>query len=206
MIYNQEKKEIILNRELSELDKFAIKFLKIVEKHVEYLIISGYISILLGRARATEDIDVFIKKISFEQFSKLYNELKENDFWCLNAEDEEEIFDFLKEGLAIRFSRIESPIPNFEVKFPKKDELDNELFEDVVSVILKNGKLKISSLERHIAFKEEYLKSEKDIEDARHVRELFGEKIDNNKINKLKQLIKIRCKNGKKVYETWKDK
>lgn len=55
MDYNPEKKEIITDREIGELDKFAIEFLQILEKYADYVIISGYVSILLGRTRATED-------------------------------------------------------------------------------------------------------------------------------------------------------
>ena len=59
-----KEKEIKLNRELSELDKFALEFLSILKKYTDYVIISGYVAILLGRTRATDDIDVFIKPIS----------------------------------------------------------------------------------------------------------------------------------------------
>ena len=38
---------VILKRIPSELDKFAIEFLTLLEKHVEYVVISGYVSILL---------------------------------------------------------------------------------------------------------------------------------------------------------------
>jgi len=208
MEYDVKRKEINLkDKVLNELDEFVIDFLKILEKYTDYVIISGYVSILLGRARATEDIDIFIKKIPLETFSKLYNELKENKFWCINAEKEEEIYDYLKDGIAVRFSLEDMPVPNFEVKFPK-DELDINAFIDFITVILPNSKLKISSLERHIAFKKYYLETEKDIEDSLHVEETFKDKIDYEKVNKLKELIKIRRENEKQkskksVYETW---
>ena len=196
----------IKSKVINELDKFVLDFLKIVQKHVDYVVISGYVSILLGRSRATEDVDIFIKKIPIEVFSKLYKELKEYGFWCLNAEKEEEIYGFLKDSLAIRFSFEEMPVPNFEVKFPK-DELDESTFNDFITVILPENKLKISSLERHIAFKRYYLESDKDVEDASHVEETFKGKIDYNKVNKLKELIKKRKedekrKSEKNFYET----
>jgi hypothetical protein len=40
-----------------------------------------------------------------------------------------------------------------------------------------------------MAFKRYYLESEKDIEDAVHIEEVFKEKIDYEKINKLKEII-----------------
>ena len=78
--------------ELSELAKFGLEFVRILEKHADYVVISGYVSILLGRARATEDIDVFMERISKEKFSEFYAELKEKGFWCINAEKWDEVF------------------------------------------------------------------------------------------------------------------
>ncbi len=204
MEYNKDKREIKSERKLSNLDKFVLDFVRILEKYVDYVIVSGYVSIILGRTRITEDIDVFIGKISEEKFSQLYRALKNANFWCLNSENEKEIFDFLKNKMAIRFSYKEMPVPNFEVKFPK-DNLDLETFNDFINVILPQGKIKISSLERHIAFKKYYLGSDKDIDDALHIENLFKDKIDFEKINKLKALIKIRKDEEKKnFFKTWK--
>ncbi|MEK6888687.1 MAG: hypothetical protein AABW80_01125 [Nanoarchaeota archaeon] len=183
--------KIILDRIPSELDIFAVEFLRILEKYTEYVVISGYVSILLGRTRSTEDIDVFIKPLSKEELSSLHKELKESNFWCLNAEKDNEIYSYLTDKLAIRFAKINTYAPNFEVKFPK-DKLDEEAFSDFITVELSIGDIKISSLERHIAFKNYYLGSKKDEEDALHIEEYFKDKIDFSKINKYKLLIEER--------------
>lgn len=57
------KGKIRLDRVLSELDERVLGFTRILEKHVEYVIVSGYVSILFGRARATEDVDILIKEL-----------------------------------------------------------------------------------------------------------------------------------------------
>ena len=75
-----------------------------------------------------------------------------------------------------------------EVKFPK-NKIEEDMFNDVIKVILPKGELKISSLETQIAFKRYFLKSDKDIEDAIHVEEVFKEYLHYKKINKLKSLI-----------------
>lgn len=111
---------IILDRELNELDIFALDFLEILKKHTLYVVISGYISILLGRTRATEDIDVYINFLSKEVFLQLYNELDMQGFWCLNVENADEVYSYLYDGLAVRFSRKGNSIPNFEVKFIRR--------------------------------------------------------------------------------------
>lgn len=191
MKYNKERKEIILDKELNKIDKFTFDFISIIEKHADYVIISGYVSILLGRSRATEDVDIFIKKITKAKFIEMYKDLIKNDFWCINSDNADTLFDYLGEGLAIRFAKGRISLPNIEVKFPK-DELDSDAFNDFLSVKLPVGKMKISSLERHIAFKRYFLGDEKDNEDALHVEELFKEDIDYEKIKKLKELIKLR--------------
>lgn len=188
MEYDLEKKEIILDRELSNLDKLVLEFIGILEKYTEYVIISGYVSILLGRTRTTEDVDIFIKNLSKETFSEFYRELDNKGFWCLNAESTEEVYSYLTDGLAVRFSRKNVSIPNFEVKFPKT-KLEKETFNDFLEVKLSKGTLMISCLERHIAFKRHFLKSDKDIEDALHIEETFKSKLDYGKINNIKQEI-----------------
>src|SRR3989344_3958895 len=163
-----------LDKELNELDKFVIKFKKIIEKYTDYVIISGYVSILLGRARATEDIDIFIKELNRKTLNELYKELKKTNFWCLNTEDEEEIYNYLKDGLGVKFAL---------------KPLQKESFNDRILIVMGKEELKISSLERQIAFKKYYLKSDKDIEDAKHIERLFNEKIDYNKVKLYKKLI-----------------
>ena len=191
MEYNKNKKEIILDKELNNLDKFAFDFFNIAVKYVDCVIISGYVSILLGRSRITEDVDIFIKKIPKETFELFYNDLVSNGFWCINSDNSETLFDYLKDGLAIRFAHGKIPMPNMEVKFPK-DKLDEDAFEDAIAVKLPEREIKISSLERHIAFKKYFLGSEKDDEDALHIEELFKKDIDYGKIKKLQKLIKLR--------------
>lgn len=182
------EKEIKLNKPLNDLDKEVIHFVKIIEKYTEYIIISGYVSILFGRTRGTEDIDIFIKNINYDKFEKLYEELKNKGYWCLNAEEPRDVYGYLTKDFAIRFARTNEIIPNFEVKIAKKP-LQIETFQDGIKVITNEGTIKISSIERQIAFKRYYLKSDKDIEDAEYLYELFKDQLDDNKIKECKKRI-----------------
>jgi len=47
-------------------------------------LISGYVAILFGRSRASEDIDIFIEKLSYDRFLELWKALDEK-FECLNT-------------------------------------------------------------------------------------------------------------------------
>ena len=183
------KNTIKLDKVLNELDKFVLRFVRLLEKHTDYVIVSGYISILLGRTRATEDIDIFVEELNQGKFIELYNNLKKNGYWCLNGENADEIYSYLKDGFAVRFALKNQTIPNFEVKFAK-DISKKSALKDTIAVKTKLGNLRISSLERQIAYKKYYLKSDKDLEDAAYIEKFFKENIDFDKIEQYKRHIK----------------
>jgi len=188
MEFEFENDEILFERELSDLDTFVIKFVEILDKNkINYVLVSGYIAILFGRSRETEDVDIIIEKIPFEKFNKLWKSL-EKEFECLNTSISKEAYEnFLLEKTAIRFARLGEFIPNMEIKFPKK-EFERETLENRLIVKSKDYSLNISNLEKQIAFKL-FLGSEKDLEDARHLWNIFKGNIDKSLIvEKAKEL------------------
>ena len=182
------RKVIQLDKLISELDRLVFKFVKVLEKHADYVIVSGYVSILFGRARATEGVDILIEELSEAEVNVFYEDLTNNGFWCLNSGDVKDIYSYLEDGLAVRFAVKGSSIPNFEVKFARK-RLSVEALKDVLTVVTRIGKIRISSIERQIAFKRYYLKSDKDLEDAEHIERVFKGHVDKEKINKYRELI-----------------
>lgn len=74
-------------------------------------------------------------------------------------------------------------MPNIELKFAK-DDLDRTSLQDAITVVLKKGKLKIAPLELQIAYKEKILCSEKDLEDATHLLEVFKEELNKELLEK----------------------
>jgi hypothetical protein len=183
-----DKKTIQIDREISDLDKFALDFVKILEKNTKYVIVSGYVAILLGRARASEDVDIIIPRIDFSTFKQLYNDLKKNNFYCLNAEEEKIVYSYLEDNLAVRFAKIDTMIPNIEMKWTK-NKFDKIALEKTIDVRIKNETLHISHLELQIAFKEEVLKSPKDLDDAEHIKDVAKEYLDNKLIQKYKEML-----------------
>lgn len=177
---------IRLDRELSELDNLVFDFLEILKRHTDYVLVSGYVAILLGRSRTTEDVDLFIPKLSREQFSLFYRDLLEQGYWAINADAEAELFSLLEDKIPIRFAERGKTIPNFEIKFVR-DYLDQATLQKKVRIITKRGDLFISDLELQVAYKKLVLKSEKDIEDAQHLQSTF--KISEQNINKYKPLF-----------------
>ncbi len=163
------KKGIILSRELSELDRFTLNFIKILRKHSPYALVSGYVSILLGRARASEDVDVLIPRMPPDKFRMLVENLRKHKFTCLNTGSVDEMHEYLTEGVPLRFMENGQTIPNMELKWAK-NIIDDLTLKKAIIVTLGKEELRISPLELQIAFKEKILKSQKDMEDAEHLR------------------------------------
>ena len=184
-----DKHNIEINRELSELDNFTIGFVRILEKYTNYVLVSGYVSILLGRSRASEDVDIIIPKISFSTFKSFYQNLIDSGFICLNVEDEKSVYSYLKNETAVRFAKKGKVIPNIEFKWVK-NKFEDIALSDAITVKLIKGNLKISPLELQIAFKQEVLKSPKDLEDARHLEKVAESYLDNKLINKYRELLR----------------
>jgi len=181
-------KTIQIDRELSDLDNFALDFVKILKKHCKYVIVSGYVSILLGRSRVSEDIDIIIPKIDFKKFQLLYHDLKKNDFYCLNEENDESLFEYLIDEVAIRFAKKDKVIPNIEFKWIK-NKFEKLALKESITVKLSKGNLNISPLELQIAFKEVVLKSPKDLEDASHIKDVAESYLDLKLIDKYREML-----------------
>ena len=182
------KDSIELNKELSDLDIFTLDFIKILRKYTEYVVISGYASILLGRSRSSEDVDIIIPKLNPETVNQLWNDLQRNKFYCLQTDSAEEMYNYLKDKFAIRFAKKNTVIPNIELKFVK-NKIDEVTLQKKISVKINNEEIIISELELQIAFKENVLKSPKDIEDALHLRAVAAEHLNLPLITTYKRML-----------------
>ena len=182
-----------MDREVKDktiLDEFVMDFVGIVEKHVKYVVVSGFVAIAHGRTRGTEDIDIIIERVPKEVFTRLHQELVESGFGCLQSSDANELYDeYLLKKTSLRYVRKNSHVPEMELKM-SKDSLDDYQLQTKKKFPLTGLDIYFSSIEMNIAFKEELLKSEKDMEDARHLRIVYEEKIDKAEIEKIKDIIR----------------
>ena len=123
--------------------------------------------------------------MDFEQFEKLWDKIYDSGFECLNTVDLKEAFDILKEH-NIRFSRKGKPLPNMEFKFIQND-IHKYSYENKIKVLIKESSLYVSPIEMQIVYKLMLGKqgNTKDLEDAKHLYELFKEKINMEEFNKL---------------------
>jgi len=190
MEMNVTKGKIEFEKRLNSLDDFVIDFTAILNKiGIKYVIVSGYVSILFGRNRSSEDIDIIMERVSFAKFRAMCKALS-RAFECINALEPKEAYDlYLLNSLAIRFARKNKIMPNVELKFPHA-ELDDWTLAHRKKVVL-NGKIMfISPIELQIPFKL-FLGSEKDIEDAKYLYGLFKKFLDLSLLQQFNRKLKI---------------
>lgn len=171
-----DKNRISFEKELTVLDELALDFSHILqENQINHVFVAGYVAILFGRSRVSEDVDIIVENISKKDFLSFWEGL--DNFYCHNTWDPEEAYEeYLDKGIAIRFSREDVVIPNIEFKFASTRQ-QNEVLGDRIIVELNGKILTIAPLESQISYKL-YLGTKKDIEDAKYLYEIFEDKID----------------------------
>jgi len=182
MEYLFSKEKIVMNKVFSSLDRFVFDFCSFLEKSkIKYVIVSGYVAIVFGRSRNTEDIDILVEQIDFEDFENLWKTLIKK-YTCLNTNNvKSAYFEYLLNKTAIRFSEKNNFIPNIEFKF-LKDEKDSYCLKNSVELNINKRRIFISPIELQIAYKLA-LGSIKDIEDARFLFKLFEHDINKKELD-----------------------
>lgn len=122
-------------------------------------------------------------------FKRLWGNICKNHE-CINTNNANEAYNkYLLNDNAVRFARKGEFIPNMEVKFVKT-ELDRWTLTERKEVIMNNHKLFVSPLELQIPFKL-FLGSEKDIEDAKYLYNLFKGYLNNKLLLEFNRKLKI---------------
>jgi hypothetical protein len=194
---------IKFDKELSELDKLALLFSEsLTSIGVKHVFLSGYVPILFGRNRASEDIDVVCEKISIEIFSGFWVDIHRNLICIITSDVNVAYNDYLQKNTAIRFAYPEEFIPNVEMKF-EANKMHGAALSSPLNVVVNGRKLPISPLEQQIAFKL-FMGSEKDIEDARFLFKLFEENLDIQKFTGYLKALNVSIDKSKN-YLGWSD-
>jgi hypothetical protein len=181
---------LVGDKYLTLLDQFVLDFIRVLEPKTPYVIVSGYVAILFGRSRGTEDIDILISRLSKDTFGELHTALSEGGYEFLNAEDADGLYDMLLNRMGIRIAKKGQFIPNIELKF-LKDDIDRSVLRDRVEVNLPGARVYISPIDIQIAYKM-YLGSQKDIEDALYLWEIFKDDLDHEHVKKWMKTFGVR--------------
>lgn len=172
---------LVIDKEsTSNLDELVLSFVDVLgSEGVDYVLVAGYVAILAGRSRSTEDVDVIIEPLDESQADALADALAEAGFWGVE-EPLDAMFERFDEGLATRVAPHGEAIPNVEVKPPRTD-YDRRSLRDAVTAEFAGHTVRISPLELQIAFKL-YLGSQTDFEDAAHLYLALGESLDTDRL------------------------
>lgn len=166
---------LVVGREPNRLDELAVAFSEILDQFdIEHVYIAGYVSILAGRARSTEDVDVLIGRVDEGTADELAETLAEEGFWG-PAMPLSSLFEMLDNGDNIWVAPDDQITPHLEVKFAP-DEFDRAFLENAITARIGDEAIPIGPFELQIAYKL-HLGAQKDIEDAVHFYTLFEESL-----------------------------
>jgi hypothetical protein len=164
---------LTISRELSDLDEDVVEFTRVLAAcDVDYVVVSGYVAILTGRSRATEDVDVVIETLSEADGERLVSTLKDRNYWGM-AMPLDELYSMLSDSDRIRIAKEGEMYPNFEVWFVS-NEVEREALSNALTAKLDGNQIRISPLELQLAYKLRLAqragsRNGKDFEDALHL-------------------------------------
>lgn len=166
---------LLVGREPNDLDDLAIQFSTALgDVGIDHVFVSGYVAILTGRARATEDIDVLLEHTTSDRIDRLVTVLEDEGLWgpAMPLDAMEELLDD-----NIWIARDGEMVPHLEAKFVD-DEFDRASLENRITAKLTSvdAELPIGPLELQVAYKL-YLGTPTDFEDAVHIHSLFEESL-----------------------------
>ena len=171
---------LVVDREPNRLDELAVGFSEVLSRlDIDHVFVAGYVAILAGRSRSTEDIDVFVERCSAERINELVAELEREGYWG-PAMPLSETYGNLSKGTNIWVAPDGEMTPHLEVKFPS-DEFDNASLANAVDAHVGGHTVPIGPLELQIAYKLS-LGGRTDLEDAAHLYTLLGETLSRDRL------------------------
>lgn len=166
---------LVVDRAPNRLDELAAGFSAILSRlEIDHVFVAGYVAILAGRSRSTEDIDVFIERCPADRIDDLVTELEAAGYWG-PAMPLSEMYDNLASGTNIWVAPDGEMTPHVEAKFPS-DEFDEASLRNAIDAHVGNETVPIGPLELQIAYKLS-LGGRTDLEDAAHLYTVFGESL-----------------------------
>jgi hypothetical protein len=144
---------LVVDREPNDLDDLAVRFSTILDDlGINHVFISGYIAILAGRSRATEDIDVLLEPLDRTSVERLATRLQDENLWG-PAMPLDSMTDMLAGGDNIWVARDGEMVPHLEVKFVD-DEYDRASLDNSITARLTciAAEIPIGPLELQIAY------------------------------------------------------
>lgn len=166
---------LVVDREPTPLDTLACDVSAVLsDLDIDHAFVAGYVAILSGRARSTEDIDVLLEPLDRPAVEALARDFRDAGLWG-SAMPLSDMAGTLASGSNVRVARDGEVIPNVELKYAT-DEFDRASIEQSIVARIGNEDLPIGPLELQIAYKL-FLGTQKDFEDAVHLYAMFEESL-----------------------------
>ena len=166
---------LTVDREPNQLDQLAIDVSAVLSGlDIDHVLVAGYVAILAGRPRGTEDIDLLLEELDSDETNKLADALRDAGFWG-SAMPLADMHETLEARTNVRVARDGEVIPNVEMKYVE-DEFDRASLQNTINARIGGRSLPIGQLELQIAYKL-HLNTQKDFEDAVHLYTLFEESL-----------------------------
>ena len=163
---------VVIDKPPSDLDRLMLEVGGILDDvDIEYSVVSGYVAVLFGRSRATEDIDVITERFDEGTADELAKRLQKAGYWG-SAMPLDDLHETLADDLPVRVAEDGHRVPNVELKFAS-DEYDRISLDNAISIRLGGETLRVGSLEFQIAYKLD-MGAQKDYEDALYLHEVAG--------------------------------
>lgn len=171
---------LVVDREPNQLDALAIEFSRLLDQYdIQHVYIAGYVSILAGRARSTDDIDVLIERLDEGTAGELVETLVDTGYWG-PAMPLASMAEMLDHGDNIWVAPNDQITPHLEVKYPH-DEFDRASLDNAITAQIGDALIPIGPLELQIAYKL-HLGTQTDLEDAVHLYTLFEETLSGERL------------------------
>lgn len=164
---------LVVDRQPNDLDELALSFSSILSAHaVGHVFVAGYVAILAGRARSTQDIYVLLERTDEPTIEAIAEDLETQGYWG-PAMPLSDMYEMLSNGDQIWIARDGEVAPHLEAKHVT-DRFDRASLTGAISARIAGNPLPIGPLELQIAYKL-YLGTDTDFEDAVHLYTLFEE-------------------------------
>lgn len=172
--------EVRIDKPPSDLDRLVLDAVDVLESvGVEYAVVSGYVVVLLGRARATEDVDLITERFDEETAVELADRFTDAGFWG-PAMPLESMYETLADDLPVRIAEADHRVPNVEVKFAS-DGYDRRSLRETVTVRFDGETLRVGGFELQIAYKL-HMDTPKDFEDALYLHDVAEPTLNTRKL------------------------
>jgi len=200
LMFDRENRRIrLMKKTLLPEDDIAFRFVRVLDEvGIRYVVVAGYVAILFGRARRSDDVDFIVEQIDEERFVELCRKVLEHGFSLMQGDISSDdsvrrvYRNYLVEGYSIRFMYRDIIVPNIEFKMiwniVERYALEHSLTVEVDSKFM----IKISPLELQIAHKLR-LGSEKDIGDAVFLYTLFRDALESIELERWCRELNVDC-------------